>query len=373
MSKIKLLYILHAVGGVEVWLRLILSQLDTTKFEVVVVHGNTDTDTPFILNNGQIAKTYRTTIDRKIHPYFDSVAIKNCVSFINKEKPDIVHCHSAKAGIIGKMAGYLTKTKTYYTPHAYSYLSTESSVKRTIFLCIEKLFSKLNNRVIACSKSEMNRAIDEVGYKPKNVFLFKNAIPQIKQISESNLLAGLPESFICSIGRPSYQKNIVMMVNVIAEVKKQIPDIHLVLMGVGYHAPDLEKIKKQITTLELDKNITLLEWTARVDVLSIINKSKLYISTSRYEGLPYSIIEAMALSKACVVTDADGNRDLIENEVNGFVIPNNDVELFASKVNLILNNENLRESLQQQTKAIFDKEYHIENTIIKLEELYLIK
>ena len=46
MSKIKLLYILHAVGGVEVWLRLILSQLDTTKFEVVVVHGNTDTDTP---------------------------------------------------------------------------------------------------------------------------------------------------------------------------------------------------------------------------------------------------------------------------------------------------------------------------------------
>ena len=79
----------------------------------------------------------------------------------------------------------------------------------------------------------------------------------------------------------------------------------VVIEGADDYSPE------EIEKLDLKEHITLLKWTKRSDVLNIISNSKLYISTARYEGLPYSIIESLALSKPCVVSNCDGNRDLI--------------------------------------------------------------
>ena len=138
-------------------------------------------------------------------------------------------------------------------------------------------------------------------------------------------------SIFVQLGRPCYQKNTEELIRVLYEINK-IQQMHLVLLGVGHHADHLEEVKELIFKLNLVNNVTILNWTSREDVLNIINDSKLYLSTAQYEGLPFSIIESLALSIPCVVSNCDGNRDLIKNDFNGYIIDNNDTLAFCRKI-----------------------------------------
>lgn len=319
MTKIKIAHILHSIGGVDVSLRLITENINSSKFESIIIHGSNDTEKPFYDNNLNLTKEYKLPISREISIVDDFISIVKAYNIIRKEKPNLIHAHSAKGGVIGRTIGFLTGVKVLYTPQAFSFLSTSNKFKRSIFLSVEKILSKGNSLLVASSTSEMNRGIKEVGFNKKKVLLFNNAIEPIVPNQILSIKKTWPDEYICTVGRPSYQKNIEMMVRVIYEVKKT-QKIHLVIMGVGPVSGQLESVKELIKELDLAKDISLLNWADRSDVFNIINQSKFYISTARYEGLPYSIIESMSLSKPCIVSDCDGNRDLVEDYVNGFVI-----------------------------------------------------
>ncbi len=369
--KIKIIHILHSVGGVDVSVRLILENIDPEKFYSVVVHGKKDTQQPFLDKNGNSIKSFRTDIERNISLIKDSKGTAQIKKIIEAEKPNLIHAHSAKGGIIGKFIGKQLEIPVLHTPQAYSFLSTQNPMKRKLFLMVERYFSKFNNKILASSSSERIRAIEEVGYKPENTLLFNNSIKPIEKIEPLSIKKTWPDEYICSVGRPSFQKNIELMIRVLAVLKKENPNIHLVLMGVGFHSPNLEAVKKQIRENQLEKNITLLEWTRREDVFHIIKQSKLYISTARYEGLPYSVIEALALKKACVVTDVDGNRDLVENGQNGFVIFDENVETFKNKILQLLDDEEMRTKFENNSFDKFQANFNIEKTIDLLENIYL--
>jgi glycosyltransferase involved in cell wall biosynthesis len=369
-KKIKVAHILHSVGGVDVSLRLILGNLDHNHFENFVIHGQTDTNLEFKDQNGKTLPTFQTSISRNINLIKDLKALLDIVQFLKKERPDLIHCHSAKGGILGKISSFFFGIPCFHTPQAYSYLSAENKLKKGLFLGVEKFLSHFNNKILASSNSEKNRAIKEVGYKKNKVLVFSNSILPINNIPKLSIPKTWPDDYICSVGRPSFQKNIELMIEILAKVKDKKPDIHLVLMGVGFHSPNLSTVKELIGKHRLKNNITLLEWTQREDIFNIVAHSKLYISTARYEGLPYSIIESLALSKACVVTDADGNRDLIENEKNGYVLNPNETDSFVDKVLDLLQNDKLRDSFGIYSKSKFESEFNILKTIQNLESIY---
>ncbi len=368
--KIKIVHILHSVGGVDVSLRLILSNINSEKFDSIVIHGVEDKNEPFLNDKNVPVKNYPISIIRNIDPIKDFKAIRATTKIIKKESPSLIHAHSAKGGVIGKIVGRKFGLPVLHTPQAYSFLSAENYIKRTLFLNIEKLLSKGKSKILASSNSEKNRAINEVGYDTNRVLLFNNAINPIDKIPNLSIDRNWPEEYICSVGRPSFQKNIELMVEMLRHIKIKRPTIHLVLMGVGYHAPNLAKIKSLINTYGLQTNITLLEWTKREDIFHIIKNARLYVSTARYEGLPYSVIEALALGKACVVTDADGNRDLVDDDVNGHVIMDENPILFADRVQELLDNVDKRKRLEQASLKKFNEHFNIEKTIHHLETIY---
>lgn len=370
MPKIKIVHILHAVGGVGISLRLNLANIDPEKFTSIVIHGESDTKKAFLDKNGNPVKAYRLPIFRNINPLKDALSIHKINRIIKEEKPDLIHAHSAKGGIFGKIVGKHLGVPVLHTPQAYSYLSAENTTKKKTFIKIERYFAQKNNKILASSNSERNRAIYEIGYAEENALLFNNAIQPIEDVNTLGIEKTWPDEYICSVGRPSYQKNIELMIRIIAKVKQAKPNIHLVLMGVGFHSPNLETVKTLITKLDLTSNVTLLEWTDREDIFYIVKNAQLYISTARYEGLPYSIIEAMALKKACVVTDADGNRDLIQNQENGFVIFDENEEMFKDQIIKLLDDNALCSSFETNAFEKFNQHFNIENTIMLLEKTY---
>ena len=372
MNRIKIIHILHSVGGVDTSLRMILENIDSSKFENIVIHGKKD-NSDFLDNNENKVKEYKLPIERNISPIKDLRSIIGSWKILKKEQPDIVHVHSAKGGIIGNILGYFSKNKTVlHTPQAYSFLSTQNSLKKRLYIFIERLVKNRNSMLLASSNSELNRGLNEVKYAKEKTLLFNNSIdqvklnPEYKNISEYNL----PENFICTVGRPSYQKNIEMMVEVIKEVKKIIPNIHLVLMGVGVVSPNTESVINLIAKYKLETNFTLIDWVEREKIFHIVAKAQFYVSTARYEGLPYAIIESLSLSKAIIATDCDGNRDLVINNHNGFLINKDSVNFFAEKIIELQKNKELRETFEKKSFALFQDKFNIASNIKNLEQIY---
>jgi len=257
-----------------------------------------------------------------------------------------------------------------HTPQAYSYLSSPKGLKRIVFLGIEKALKNFNSILVASSPSELNRGLFEVGYKKQNTELFNNSINPITINSDDKISSQIPKKYICSVGRPSFQKNIEMMIKVIKELKKMIPEIHLVLLGVGEYSPNKNKVEELIIEYKLKDNVTLIPWIAREKIFQIISKSELYISTARYEGLPYSIIEALALRKACIVTNCDGNRDLVKNEINGYVVEENEIKSMANRIFELYNDNIKRKKFELNSFESFNLNYNIEKNIVNIETIY---
>lgn len=367
---IKIVHIARPISGVGVYIDLLTKYIDDKKFTNVLICNIEDDLIEPRNKSGKKIKIHHANLFRKINPIKDLYALISIIKIIKNEQPDIIHCHSAKAGILGRIAGFYLKIKTFYTPHAYSYLSQKNKIKRSIYKFIEKTVSSLSAKTLACSTSEYNRTVKELKIDKEKLCIWNNSIEEHIDLTTINIPVDLPEKYICTIGRPSYQKNTELLINSIIDVKIQIKDIHLVILGAGLYSPSLEKINNLIEKHQLKSNVTIIPWLDRLPTLKTLENSLFYVSTSKYEGLPYSLIEALALSKPCIVTNVDGNKDLVSNNENGFVVNEDKLEI-AEKIILLLTQDLLRKEMGEKSKGLFLAKHSIIKNISKLEEIYL--
>lgn len=373
----KILHIGNLKSGIDTYVRNTVA-LASDKFEYVIVNGADDNSEPY-MRHGKQVKTYSIDMYRALNPVKDMKAVMQAIKIIKKEKPDLVHCHSAKGGVIGRFAAFFTGTKVVYTAHAFSFLSAESAKKKQIFLLLEKI-AKLNSYLLACSGSERELGIKVVGFKEKKAFAWNNAVPdankeltrisQNSRISESsNPVPKDGERYITSIGRPSYQKNPLFMVEVAHGIHLKHPDIKFYLLGVGFYSPMLEDMKKLIHQYDMDETFYLLPWLSHEETLKYVKGSMLYFMTSLYEGLPISVIEAMSLGKAVVASDVLGNKDCVKDGYNGYLLPLEE-NVFVEKMNELIEDDDKRKEMEKNSRAYFESDFFINNRIKALEDIY---
>lgn len=162
------------IGGLDVYIRNTVMYTNNS-FEFVIVHGRDDKHTS-VIKEGEPVREIGISLYREINPWRDVIGLVEAIKAIHKEKPDLIHCHSAKGGMIGRIAGWLTNTRTLYTPHAFSYLSTPSALKRKIYLWLERL-TRFNAILLACSNSERELGIRIIHYKQNKAQAWNNAVP----------------------------------------------------------------------------------------------------------------------------------------------------------------------------------------------------
>ena len=364
-------HIARPTAGVGTYISLLTSHINANKFQNLLICNKEDQEFKFSDSLDNPIKRIDINIAREINLIKDIKCLYQIIKLLRKDRPDLIHCHSAKAGILGRLVGSYLKIPTLYTPHAFSYLSAENKIEKFIYKNTEILFRFLPSSILACSNSEYNRAIYELKFKKRNVFLWNNSIEKSRTLKLSKIK--LPNEYICSVGRPSFQKNMEMLIEAIYYVKKSVKNIHLVLLGSGLSSPYLLKIEKMIKKRNLEKNIRLVSWLKREEALRIINDSVLYLSSSRYEGLPYAVIEALSLSKPCIVTNVDGNKDLIKDNYNGFLIEVGDSKNMANKIISILKSKEELKRMSKNSGSSFLDNYDIEKNIFELEDIYLSK
>ena len=320
-EKLKIVHIVEAFGGGVYNYLVDLLNGTINEFEITVIYAR----------RPQTPENFEKEFDNRIK-FIEAkhltreIGIEDVKAFfevkkiLKEEKPDIVHCHSSKAGIIGRFATNTKKVKTFYTPHGYSFLKQDDSkLKRMIYRIIEKIGAMNKSTIIACSKGEYEESIKltkRATYVSNgiNIEKFKEYIPNgIKKIDLNNLT-------VVTTGRVSFQKN-PKLFNKIAE---SFENIKFIWIGEG-----------ELTSELVSKNITITGWKNRDELISIINESDIFILPSLWEGLPISLLEAMTLKKVCIVSNVIGNRDVIQNEKNGFVC--NTYDDFKKVINNIIN------------------------------------
>lgn len=364
----KIMHVGNLKSGIDTYVRNTVAMADD-RFEYVIVNGADDNSKPYI-RNGVAVKQYSIEMYRALNPVKDIKAVCQAISIIRKEKPDLVHCHSAKGGVIGRFAAFLTGTKSVYTPHAFSFLSAESKKKSHIFLLLEKI-AKLNSHMLACAESEKNLGMKTVGFKEKEAFAWNNAISDIKP-ENVNVPEGLKEDerFIISVGRPSYQKNPLLMVETMKRVHEKYHDVKFFLVGVGFYSPMLDEMKALISQYRLDEVMVLVPWLSREETLGYVQKSLFYMTTSLYEGLPIAVLEALALGKAVVSSDVLGNRDCVKDGVNGRLLPL-EADKFAVECCKLIEDTDLRDKMGKESRKFFESDFLIDKRIGDLENIYL--
>lgn len=285
--------------------------------------------------------------------------LKACIEvrkIIKEENPDIVHMHSSKAGIIGRLVISGKNKKLFYTPHGYSFLKQDDSkLKRIIYKSIEKIVATYRRKctIVACSEGEYNESLKLT----KNSTYVNNGV-NIKEIDEiikdvKTKEIDINNLKICTVGRIGFQKNPELF-NKIAE---SFPDLQFTWIGDG-------ELKDKLTS----KNIKITGWAKREDVIKRVVENDIFILPSLWEGLPIALLEAMYLGKICIVSNVIGNRDVIQNEVNGFVC--NKREDYESVINKIKSKDTNYKMIIRQVKNDIVKYYNIEEMCKKYKVLY---
>lgn len=299
--KKKLLFIVEAMGGGVFTYIVDLANELVVDYDVYIAY-NVRPQTPIEYKeyfDKRIKLIRVKNFERSISPKKDIKAFFELRKIAKQVKPDIIHLHSSKAGVLGRIAFAFGKTPIYYTPHGFSFLMRGvGSKKRAVYHLIESICSLGGATTIACSPGEYDEAL-KLTKKSKLVNNGIN-IADLKDYRQQSANG----NGVVTLGRVTYQKN----PRLFNDIALALPNENFTWIGNGELANELSA-----------KNIDVTGWLSRKEALNQIIDSDIFVLTSLWEGLPLSLLEAMYLGKICIVSDVVGNRDVIKNGVNGFI------------------------------------------------------
>ena len=369
MAKIKLMHLAQSAGyGVTIYVESLIKGLrETGKYEQCLF-GSEYYDQPKYREMAD--KLITIPMDRNITPR-DIKTILKCNSVIRREKPDILYCHSAKAGIYGRLACLFTKTKVVYNPHGWSFNMKCSAKKQLFYKFIEALFAPFTNRIIAISDYEKKST---PSYIPANkIEVVKNGIltADCERILADNDLTreklGIPsDAFVVGIiARISEQKGQDLLVEAAKIIKKQITNAHFLI--VGGKSDDID-IEGQIKEAGLEHCFTI---TGEVE--KAVRYAALFdvaVLPSRWEGFGLVLVEYMIARKPIVAFAVDAIPEVVRNEENGLLVEAENTEALANAVIRLHDDKELCYSLSERGYMIAKNEFDLSRVVAEQDKLF---
>jgi glycosyltransferase involved in cell wall biosynthesis len=243
---------------------------------------------------------------------------------IKQQKPQYIFLASSSAGFIGRIVGLFVSKKIlfFYIPHCISYIRQDiGKIKKIIFIFLELVASLKKSLIIACSKSELEQIQNYI--KTSGSILVENAVtPEYINLK----LNKIRKRNVVTIGGIRPQKDPKNFAEIAKEIIKQDDTISFTWIGDGDHA-----LKKHL----INAGVEVIGWIDANNVKKKLLNSTLYLSTAKWEGMPISILEALACGLPTIAFNCPGNADIIKNREIGYVFDNNNeaIKILLSLIN----------------------------------------
>ena len=280
---------------------------------------------------------------------------------------DVIHGHGAKGGVFARLACRNTGTSVY-TPHGL--ITADNNLpgwKRTIYSLIERIFNFwLTDMMITVSSAEQEEAI-RLSTRRDNCIMIPNAIrePDFINRSEARRRIGLSESADVAlfVGRFVYAKSPGRFISTMARVAPHHPNLSAVLIGSGDEKSALMEMSQRFG---LEERVVFFE---TANAAAYMKAADMLVVPSRYEGLSYTMIEALAAGLPIITFDVSGSNDLVDHCQSGYIVPQGEEDLMAKQVEKLIEDPDLRARMAGASRQRFGL-FSLESMIARTKSVY---
>jgi glycosyltransferase involved in cell wall biosynthesis len=306
------------------------------------------------------------------HKYpFDILGFYRLLRLIHERRPDILHLHLPYTGAIGRVVGRLAGIRNI--------VYTEHNVME-VYPLITRFFNlityPLNKTTIAVSEEVKRSIMKHWISRRTNLVTIRNGVDKehiVEVISPEKMKAslGIPSSHrvVGNVAHIRPEKGQEYLLHAARRVIEQRPEVTFVIVGREKMAGEISRLKKMSSELGIDKNVIFTGF--REDIYDLMGIFDLFILSSLFEGLPIALLEAMSLGKPVVATAVGGIPEVIEDGVNGFLVPAKAPQLLAEKIVQLLKEDDLRTSFSQNAIRTIREHFSLKEMVRKVEEIYL--
>lgn len=359
MQKIKILILSTNadLAGAPLNAKEIALSLKRDGHDVVVVFGSNGLTQEALYAAG--IKTYIAQGMRSsINPIADFWVYRSLVRIVQTEQPDLIHCHSAKAGMLGRLVAARLKIPCVYTVHGWGFGVGRKPIAGLILKILEYVLSGLTSHFIAVSESDRQVGIDRLGISKEKITTIRNGVSYA--ISSPDLRP--IKAKVIMVARNCFQKDYITLARALSK-----SDIYsAIFVGEKTDAPEF---KAEIE--ELSRNSCYIDFCGvRLDIPKLLEASSIFVLSSRYEALPLSIIEAMSKGLPIVASDVGGVRELVLHGVNGYLFPSGDFEMLSKYLNILAQDVDLRRSMGIESIRRYQTEFSAERMMGQVLRVY---
>ncbi len=358
---------------------------DRTQFEPVVVTGQAGTrdaqgglaatmENLMLLERETIRYYMIPSLVRPISPTADLATLWKLIVLLRQEQPHIVHTHTSKAGVLGRLAAWITGVPAIvHTPHGHVFYGYFSSISSWVFVQIERALAWITDGLIALTTAEKTEHLERgVGCADRFAVIPSGIdIDRFKQARKAGKV--IPEWFDCppdatvigSVGWLTDIKGHRFLVDAFAQVKQAHPHLHLIILGSG---DQRDALLHQARIAGISHVVHLVGH--REDVELALAGMDCFVLPSLNEGMGRALIEAMAAGLPVIASRVGGIPALIEDEKNGLLVPAGDSHTLVVALRRILSNPAWACTLGQNAMQSIGTGYGVPAMVQAIESIY---
>ena len=314
---------------------------------------------------------------RRISPLNDIQSFVSIFRILLTSKPDIVHTHTSKAGILGRLAAWMARVPIIiHTPHGHVFYGHFGRSLSRIFLQMEKLLGRITHHQIALTPEEYNDYLSLRVSKLSNTTVIHSGVDlhrfsngaQQRTKKRKELRIPADSLVIGYVGWLIPIKGVTYLVSAVAKVTEKYPKSLLVLVGKGDDKGEEEvKLKEQVKNLGLADKVRFLGW--RPDVDEIMGCFDIFVLPSLNEGMGRVLVEAMAAGLPIVASRVGGIPDLVKDGKNGLLVPPEDASALETAISDLLADKMKRKRMAEAGKKMC-RQYSAEAMVEQIDNLY---
>jgi glycosyltransferase involved in cell wall biosynthesis len=390
-KHIKVIHIITRLdmgGSAQNTLLTALNQ-DPQRYSVCLIKGSSHesamTEAETQLVNQQLAAAKKQGIEitnlfslvRRISPFNDLKAFVSIFRILRTSKPDIVHTHTSKAGILGRLTAWMARVPIIiHTPHGHVFYGHFGRSLSMIFLRMEKLLGRITHHQIALTPEECSDYLNLGVSQPSNTSIIHSGVDfhrfskgEKQPTRKRKELCIPPDSLVIGyVGWLIPIKGVTYLVSAMARVVEHHPKSVLVLVGKGDESGEEEiKLKEQVERAGLEDKVRFLGW--RPDVDEIMGCFDIFVLPSLNEGMGRVLVEAMAAGLPIVASRVGGISDLVKDGKNGLLVPPADAPALAKAIFDLLADKKTRNRMGKAGTKMC-RPYSAEAMVEQIDDLY---
>lgn len=344
--RVLLAITLAEVGGAQSYVAALLPALVERYDVVVAAHGEGPVREAAARAGARFVPLEH--VRRPINPFRDVAGLVELTRLMRRERPQLVHASSSKAGVLGRVAAALAGVPVrFFTVHGWAF-SAYSGVSGLVYRVADRLMAPLTTVTICVSEQELAAGIEAGACRPERSVVIHNAV-DVSGAPRSRHDRPIPR--LVAVGRLKAPKDFVTFVRALAALS--VGSFEALIVGDG---PDRAEVKTEIQRLGLEQSVELAG--ERSDVPQLLAGSDVFVLSSSSEGLPVSVLEAMAAELPVVASSVGGVAELVDDGETGILVPAGDEQALAHALQRLIDDPDLRRRLgaagRARAEASFD-------------------